>query len=252
MTTDRIAYRESHAAPGYGSRYDENYATGYYAAIYRELEVPMLEELFAEFGGTDRKLLDFACGTGRITRIGVGCFGSVVGVDVSEAMLAQARPAVPGARFLRQDLTEQPLEERFDVVTSFRFFLNAEDELRRSALAAIRAHLHDGGRLICNIHMNRNSIMGAVYGFAKLLTGRITHKTLSFREFEAFLVEADFSVEKVIWYGVTPRPGRLFARFLDKVVGPVERLLNRAKLNGPFAHSFLVVAKAVPSAAPEN
>ena len=40
----------------------------------------------------------------------------------------------------------------FDLVTSFRFFGNAQDELRSSALAAINRHLRPQGYLIINNH----------------------------------------------------------------------------------------------------
>ena len=48
-------------------------------------------------------------------------FGSVVGVDVSEAMLSAA--SVPdNVTLLCVDITKAPLEQTFDVATAFRFF----------------------------------------------------------------------------------------------------------------------------------
>lgn len=246
--TEEATYRDSHAAEGYGSRYDSNYSSGYYAAIYREIEVPTLDGLFSALseGGRDT-LLDFACGTGRITRLAVPHFGRVVGVDVSEAMLRNAETNAPGAQYVRQDLTKKPLGEKFSVITAFRFFLNAEQGLRLQALAAIREHMAPNGRLVCNIHMNSRSIMGGVYGLARLVPGVTSHNTLSYRQFEEILAKSGFVVEKVIWYGMTPRPGRLFGRFLDRSVGPIERFLKSIGLTGPLAHSFIVVARLADS-----
>ncbi|WP_193106713.1 class I SAM-dependent methyltransferase [Brachybacterium sp. FME24] len=64
---------------------------------------PMLEVL------TPGRVLDAACGTGAVTQQLVDRGHDVVGVDFSDAMLSRARKAVPGARFLRGDLTDLPL-----------------------------------------------------------------------------------------------------------------------------------------------
>jgi len=243
MSTDPNTYRHSHAAPGYGQRYDANYASGYYAAIYRDVETPLLEALFTDLAKTRKSLLDFACGTARITKIAAGHFDHVVGVDVSEAMLENARPLVPSATFICQDITEQPMVEKFDVVTAFRFFLNAEDELRREVLLAIGDQLNENGRLICNVHMNKYSILGVTYRLLEAVTRKPKHKTLSYDEFRKLLGQTGFEVEFVTWYGVMPRPGRLFSRFLNTTIGPIEKFFNKVGLNGRFAHTFLVVAR---------
>ena len=51
---------------------------------------PLLEGILRPLGGAERTSLDFACGTGRIAEVAAMFFGSVVGVDVSEAMLSAA------------------------------------------------------------------------------------------------------------------------------------------------------------------
>ncbi|TIQ58250.1 MAG: class I SAM-dependent methyltransferase, partial [Mesorhizobium sp.] len=86
-------------------------------------------------------------------------FGEVVGVDVSESMLSVAQ--VPrNVRLRLVDITTEPLPEKFHVITAFRFFLNAEDHLRREALQSMREHLDENGMLVCNIHMNATSPIG--------------------------------------------------------------------------------------------
>jgi len=240
--SDRTPYRLSHSASGYGLRYDANYAVGYYAALHRAIEAPALERIFRELSQSHKSLLDFACGTGRITMIASAYFDRVVGVDVSEAMLEQARMQ-SGVTFLRQDLTSEALDEHFGVITAFRFFLNAEEELRLEALRTIRAHLAADGRLICNIHMNRYSFTGLIYELYARLFGTVKHKTLSRDQFEQTLTAAGFEIEEVIWYGLLPRPGRLFSRLLNGCVGPIERTLATLGLNGRFCQCFIVVAR---------
>jgi SAM-dependent methyltransferase len=57
------------------------------------------------------RALDAACGTGAVTRQLVARGHDVIGVDISEAMLARARKAVPEARFIAGDLTDLPLAD---------------------------------------------------------------------------------------------------------------------------------------------
>ncbi len=55
------------------------------------------------------RTLDAACGTGAVAQHLVTLGHDVVGVDLAEAMLARARQAVPGARFVTGDLRDLPL-----------------------------------------------------------------------------------------------------------------------------------------------
>ncbi len=121
-------YRSSHQTAGYGNHYAETFRSGYYAALWSRIERPLVESILKSLSGPDRSCLDFACGTGRLTNVVSPLFGEVFGVDVSQSMLACAR--VPGnVKLVKADLTVAPLPRTFDVVTAFRFFLNAEDTL---------------------------------------------------------------------------------------------------------------------------
>jgi SAM-dependent methyltransferase len=115
------SYRMSHQAAEARIAYDKTFEVGYYAALWRTIEKPLLSSVLRPLGGRERTSLDFACGTGRITKIAAGFFGSVVGVDVSQAMLSDA--SVPeNVTLICADITRTPLERQFDVVTAFRFF----------------------------------------------------------------------------------------------------------------------------------
>jgi len=110
------------------------------------------------------RYLDFACGTGRITAHLAAHAVETYGVDVSESMLEVARARCGQARFMHADLTRGEGDlGLFDVVTAFRFFGNAQDELRCAALAAINHHLKPGGHLILNNHRNPQSFLGLCY-----------------------------------------------------------------------------------------
>ena len=143
----RDDYRSSHATTGAVTDYIRTYEAGYYAALWRRIERPLVEATLRELGGPQRRCLDFACGTGRITAVAADHFAEVVGVDVSALMLASA-PGADNVRLQQIDITKQSLGDTFDVVTAFRFFHNAEQRLRREALETLRKHLKRDGRLV--------------------------------------------------------------------------------------------------------
>jgi ubiquinone/menaquinone biosynthesis C-methylase UbiE len=66
---------------------------------------PMLDRL------VPGRALDAACGTGAVARQLVTRGHNVIGIDISGAMLARARKAVPQARFVAGRLTDLPLPD---------------------------------------------------------------------------------------------------------------------------------------------
>src|SRR5439155_4117572 len=87
-----VDYRASHAAPGYAATYAKTYETGFYRCQWETIERPLIERLLrarAEAGA--ESVVDFACGTGRVTEVAVPLFRTVIGVDVAPEMLAAAR-----------------------------------------------------------------------------------------------------------------------------------------------------------------
>jgi hypothetical protein len=140
------------------------------------------------------------------------------------------------------DITQHPLGTSFDVITAFRVFLNAEPDLGVAAIQAIYRHLAADGRLVCNIHMNASSPMGAVYRRWNKYTGAACHKTLGVDEFLSFLRGHGFVAEQVRPYGYCPRPGPFLPKLCEAAVPPVERICKTVRLPGALAQSVMVVA----------
>lgn len=67
--------------------------------------MPLLDRL------TPGRALDAACGTGAVTQQLLARGHDVVGIDISEGMLARARQAVPEASFLVGDITALPVPD---------------------------------------------------------------------------------------------------------------------------------------------
>ena len=93
------------------------------------------------------RVADLGCGTGSLTALLTEDGHVVDGVDLSPAMLAQARRKVPGARLVLGDVAEPPLETgAYDVVLS-RHVLWAMPSPAQ-ALERWIALLAPGGRLV--------------------------------------------------------------------------------------------------------
>ena len=90
--------------------------------------------------------LDVCCGTGAGLRVlGPLCSGPVTGADFSAGMLARARAAHPGARWVRADARALPFAGAFDLAVSFGalgHFLPAE---RPALFAGVHRALRPGG-----------------------------------------------------------------------------------------------------------
>jgi len=245
-----VGYRGSHSAVGCGSSYARTYQRGYYRAQWEAIERPILVATLESLRRQGaRSLLDFACGTGRVTVVAETLFPRVVGVDVSEPMLEVARQECRSAEVRTHDVTRAPLDEQFDVVTAFRFFLNAEPALRDDALRAIRAMLRPGGTLLANVHVNESSPLGLVYRVRNRLMRRQVANTLGVSTMKKLLVSHGYRVESVTWYSFLPRAGWLFPPGWRALMIGVERVGQRlpaALLH--VAQSFLIRATTIEAA----
>jgi SAM-dependent methyltransferase len=108
-----------------------------------------------------RAYLDFAAGTGRILAHLGPYFKTKYAIDISSQMLSIAKEKHPAAQFVNADFRDDPAllhPLMFDLVTAFRFFPNAEEELQYSAINYIVQHLETNGYLIINNHRTHDSI----------------------------------------------------------------------------------------------
>jgi SAM-dependent methyltransferase len=163
-----MGYTESHK--GKGRDYHETFApeVNPHRAMLWRLERRALDGILRDHLGRGKIAhLDFACGTGRVLGHFLGRVTSSTGVDVSASMLDVAREVAPGTELIEADLTQQDVlgERHFDLITAFRFFPNAEPELREAVLRVLVRHLAPQGVLVFNNHKNRNSLPGRISRF---------------------------------------------------------------------------------------
>ena len=99
------------------------------------------------------RVLDLACGQGRMSRYLARLGADVLGVDVSAAMLGKARAAGPaGITYLRADVTGDPAwwdGRPFDGCTCELALMDIDD--LAGALATVAAVLRPGGWFVASI-----------------------------------------------------------------------------------------------------
>ena len=118
---------------------------GTYYLAFRDL--PALIRLYAH----GSRALDFGCGTGRSTRFLRNLGLKVLGIDISQAMLDQARSLDPSGdyRLVRGDIVGEFTPGSFDVIlAAFTFDNIPTDEAKAGALTGLRALLAPDGCLV--------------------------------------------------------------------------------------------------------
>jgi predicted TPR repeat methyltransferase len=100
-----------------------------------------------------KTVLELACGTGSVLKE-LRLRYEVVGVDLSEPMLAVAAGKLPGVRLVRGDMTRLALGERFDVVLcvfdSINHLLSFEEW--EAVFDRAHEHLDEGGVFVFDIN----------------------------------------------------------------------------------------------------
>ncbi len=99
-------------------------------------------------------ILDAGCGTGELSRLLLETGYDVIGVDVSESMLAVAREKNPGQLLLRQDLTKLDLYGTVQGVVCMQDTLNHLRSLKdfRQALRRFSLFSEQGSRIVFDLN----------------------------------------------------------------------------------------------------
>jgi predicted TPR repeat methyltransferase len=197
-------YRTTHIGPdSWAKDYDAKlFAPGSFDAAIWEREQRLLDRIVQERVPRRQSYLDFACGTGRVLSHVERNFETAVGLDISPTMLAVAGERVRTATLVQADATrdQQALQgQRFDFISAFRFFLNAQPSLRDAAMAFLASALRDDdSRLLFNVHGNRYSTRALVAAKAKVTREQFSSMSLR----ESIELAARHGLEVVEWHGI--------------------------------------------------
>lgn len=203
-TLGQTDYRISHI--GKGRSYDNSFRENPWRAFLWQREQCVLDYVLKQyFSNNSIRHLDFACGTGRILKYLVGRTETSTGIDVSESMLEVTRKTVPNAEIIKADVTRNDVlgNRKFNLITAFRFFPNAQPALRAETIKCLSKHLVPDGLLVFNNHKNHSSTL---YQVTRLL-GKY-HRTMSTRDTGMLVWSADLHVIKVFPIGVLPANDR--------------------------------------------
>jgi SAM-dependent methyltransferase len=156
-------YRDYYESKESAEEYDEkSYGKGTYASILWEIEKNLLIKFVKSLRNSREKIryLDFACGTGRIVAAIENLADESYGIDINQSMLDRAANKTKNTILIKGDVTkdEKIIDGYFDLITTFRFVLNAQPELRDSALKILSGRMSDNNSwLIFNMHTNKYS-----------------------------------------------------------------------------------------------
>jgi len=149
--TDNYSLSHINKSQDYESIFIDNPGT----KMIWDLEQLALKSIFSQ--RSFNRHLDFAGGTGRIAAfIEDQCSEQYI-LDISEQILSVARKKLPNCNIICKNFNDEISEldgVKFDLITAFRFFPNAERDLRFQAMQFISSKLDKGGFLICNNHRN--------------------------------------------------------------------------------------------------
>jgi SAM-dependent methyltransferase len=239
-------YRESHSGEGYGKVYTKTYEAGFYSAQWSLLEKPLIKAIFQKIANQNKtKYLDFACGTGRIIKLAENYFNETWGVDVSDSMLEISKSNCNSSTLLNQDITSNRINKKFDVITAFRFFLNAQKQLRLNVLTEMHAMMNKNGYLIINVHVNANSPLGWVYRIRNKVRKKTIANTMSLECISKELNDSGFDIEEVHFYSYYPRTGPWFGALATKLILPIEKICRFIRVPRNFAQSFIVISRPI-------
>jgi len=153
----------------------DNQGSKFYAETYDESvpdwpgELDFYQQLAAPVKTSGGTMLEVACGTGRITLRLAQQGVNIVGLDLSEKMLAVARRKsqnLSNFRLVQGDMRSFDLGERFELVIipghSFQHLNTPQDQA--DCLACIQNHLAPGGRLVLHLDYPNFSWLGSLVG----------------------------------------------------------------------------------------
>ncbi|GAI35128.1 unnamed protein product, partial [marine sediment metagenome] len=127
-------YRKSHIGKNKSFFYKSYvYSKSSYDTAIWEREKSCLINIIEKYlRDADINYLDFACGTGRIISFLETKVNMPFGIDISGSMIELAKKKVTHSKIIKGDITKDPslIKGEFNLITCFRFFLNAQDSLK--------------------------------------------------------------------------------------------------------------------------
>ena len=232
------SYVDSHQ--GRGLDYDIELEIDRDLVVLTKIEAVALRTVILKWFDEGRfDYLDAACGTGRITQVVAPLAREAMGVDVSASMLDVARSKGIEADLVCVDLAELSSysDKKFDLVTAFRFFPNAEPELRLRVISALTELMHPGALFIFNNHQNDASL----FAKTRRLLGRPVRESWNSVPFEAEISHFGLRVVQRMGVGYLPLGRRI--RLPQRLDFWVEKWLSISRFFPRLARYEIIICQ---------
>lgn len=204
MHENETDYRLSHQALSKGKSYDKAFKKYPYRAFIWKCEQTILDRIIKQrYYNQKINYLDFACGTGRILAYLEDRASTATGIDVSTSMLNVAKQNVKRAKLIQADITRDNILAncKYNLITAFRFFPNAQDSLRMEVITILSNSLSPDGYLIFNSHKNPLSLLDRL---ARVLRRGSYERGMTFHEAQSVTKKAGLEIVKVYHAGLLP------------------------------------------------
>ncbi len=230
-------YRDSHKDQW--KKYEIMYSKNYDNFIWK-LEQEVLSFVFKEMNEKSL-VLDFACWTWRITSFLEKKFNNIDWVDISNDMLSVAKTKTSKVTYYLWDITRQlNLNKKYDIITAFRFFLNAEDKLRIDALKSIFKYLSKDWIFIFSNHWNKFSIRSIKIFLKKIIGIKKRNNELSHNKIKELLNTNWFKIKE--YYPISFLPVFLYKILNYKTIKTIEKKIQKIKFFKLFAVDLIYIA----------
>lgn len=244
-------YREQFDKAEKAEEYDADmYGLNSYSDLLWQIEQAQLDSIVKEMRHTHDSIdyLDFAAGTGRIISFMEEKVDSATGIEISQAMIDRAREKLTRGKMLCADITAEDsvVEGTYDLITTFRFVLNAEPDLRQAGINALAKRLKDDKSiLVFNNHGNLFShklLLWPLHKIRGLGKGyRTEGNYMTNSQAHRVAEKAGLTIIKTIGCGFI---GGTIAKILPtKRLASLERAFAGSRLLRPFCVNQLYIAK---------
>ena len=248
MTT---TYRKQFDKTDKAKEYDADvYGLDSYCELLWQIEQTQLDSIIKQMRNTHESIdyLDFAAGTGRIISFMEDKVDTATGIEISQAMIDRAREKLSRGKMICADITaeDSEVEGNYDLITTFRFVLNAELDLRQAGINALAKRLKDDKSiLIFNNHGNLFShklLLWPLHKIRGLGKGyRTAGNYMTNSQAHRVAEKAGLTIIRTIGCGFIG--GTIAKIFPPRLLASLESAFAKSKLLRPFCVNQLYIAK---------
>lgn len=242
---NKYDYRTSHMDKKKVVSYDQQFELNKYRAMIWKKESNILKKIVKyKFNNNVNNFLDFACGSGRILNFLSSKTNQSTGLDISKEMINLADDKKSSSvKLIEGDITNDSKllnNEKYDLITAFRFFPNAQQDLRNQSMKALANHLKDTGLLIFNNHKNHTSF---IYAIARLIGRKKVHmSSMKHDEVLSIINKYGLEIKEIHHMGLIPAYEKFYPLPIS-IISVLEDFFSKFSIFRYFAFNIIYVCK---------